>query len=56
MSLAAVFVFLVVFGLQLVDRYLHLARKVSADILEPCSRHLSRTLLGSSVNSDPSDE
>jgi len=31
MSLASIFVFLLVFALQLLDRYLDLARKVSAD-------------------------
>jgi hypothetical protein len=51
MSLASIFVFLFVFALQLVDRYLDLARKVSAD---PLRLLVSRP--GSSVNSDWAEE
>jgi hypothetical protein len=62
MSLASIFVFLLVFALQLLDRYLDLARKVSADPL-PCSPSRVappiRLLVwspGSSVNSDWAEE
>jgi len=63
MSLASIFVFLFVFALQLVDRYLDLARKVSADTLPNPHRALRlppiRLLVsrpGSSVNSDWAEE
>jgi hypothetical protein len=56
MSLLAIFVFLVVFALQLVDRYLDLARKVSSDPLEHCPYHSSRAQLESSENSDSADQ
>jgi hypothetical protein len=55
MSVLAIFVFLVVFALQLVNRYLDLARKVSSDPLEPCPYHPSLALQ-SSENSDSADQ